>query len=402
MIRCDQCHREQEAGRLPAGWKRHADRIWCGPCWQERYCLRTVTIPVVGPEDGDWEALRETLRHCWSEATMLSNWAIRELAKADPGRRPGDERLAKMPRVYLYGLAREAGMELCDPQSRTSLLTAVERKYRQRRYAARWLCSESLPMFRYPTPYPLHNQSWSIAEQEGRFVASVRLGGRRLGLLLRGGHEFRRQLAAVRRLIAGEALAGEASIYEVRASGPDHRNGLDMRSPGGGQRRPSRIMFKMVLWLPKQAVRPREGTLYLRTAGDSFWTYHVGLEGEIKHLNADHVRRWIAEHRRRLDRMADDLKYEKRWPKRTRRRMVESQEARIARMKGRMQSFCHEATAMLAKFADRQGVATVVYDDTNQAFADKFPWHAVRELLAYKLDERGIGLELVRERQAAG
>jgi hypothetical protein len=60
--------------RLPRGWKRsHDNQPICAKCWGERYVLRAVTIPVVGPVDGTWKELRDDLRDAWADATALSN-----------------------------------------------------------------------------------------------------------------------------------------------------------------------------------------------------------------------------------------------------------------------------------------------------------------------------------------
>lgn len=97
--------------------------------------LRAVTIPVAGPTDCEWQELREALRSCWANATTVANWATTELYKSDIVRTPAMERLPKYPeRIYLYPGARRVAPEM-DPTSVTSLLQAVESKYRKRRLA---------------------------------------------------------------------------------------------------------------------------------------------------------------------------------------------------------------------------------------------------------------------------
>jgi len=54
---------------------------------------------------------------------------------------------------------------------------------------------------------------------------------------------------------------------------------------------------------------------------------------------------------------------------------------------------------MLAKFAERRGVATVVWDDSNQGFIDQFPWYQLKQMLKYKLNERGIEFTEVTEKK---
>ena len=401
-MKCGTCPAERNGDRAGGGWKNHVGRYWCPDCWRRSFMLRAITVPIAGPVDCDWAELRTVLKSCWAAATSLANWATTELYRHDVVRTPDMGRLGKYPvRLYLYPDARRVVPEM-DPTSVTALLQAVEGKYRKRRLAVVWARSESLPNYRYPVPYPVHNQAWSASRGEGgETLLSVRLGGARRTLRLRGGPDFRRQLRAVQRLIDGEAIAGELALYEVPVSANANRAGGEERAAGGGRRHATRIMAKMVLWLPKEQRTPRGGTLFVHNEADSFWVYHVD-HGEPHYLRADHVKRWVADARRLRQRMADDLKHEKRWPKDVRRRMVESQEARLRKQHHRLDSFVHESTVMLSKFAERQGVSTVVYDMTVKSFADSFPWHMVRERLAYKLDERGITLEVVERERPGG
>ena len=133
----------------------------------------------------------------------------------------------------------------------------------------------------------------------------------------------------------------------------------------------------------------------MRTGSDWLWVYHQGTDGEPKYLRAAHLRRWERQHRRHLLALADDLKHEKRWPADVRRQANERQDIWVRKYRDRLDSFCHEATAMLAKFAERSNVATVVYDDTDQSYLDRFPWRKLRDQLQSKLDERSIALEVV-------
>ncbi|HLS33634.1 MAG TPA: hypothetical protein VK039_08590, partial [Brevibacterium sp.] len=127
-IRCDRCSRERQARptksgepRLPGGWKRHQDAVWCDACWRRSFALRAITLPVAVPLGAEWKDLRAALRECWGSATQLANWAVTELAKADVVRTPDLEKLPPMPRVYLYPGAREILPEM-DTGSIVSLL----------------------------------------------------------------------------------------------------------------------------------------------------------------------------------------------------------------------------------------------------------------------------------------
>src|SRR5581483_10213997 len=87
-------------------------------------------------------------------------------------------------------------------------------------------------------------------------------------------------------------------------------------------------------------------------------------------LNADHVRRWVAAYRHRLQRLAEDGRTV---ASRRRRDSAEESRARaVLKQKRRLESFCHEATALAAEWAEREGVEAVVYDDSVRSFLPAF------------------------------
>jgi hypothetical protein len=148
-------------------------------------------------------------------------------------------------------------------------------------------------------------------------------------------------------------------------------------------------MCKLVAWLPRTGAVAGARTLQLRTAKDHLWIAEVeGREPWI--LNADHVRRWQTEHRRYLNRISDDTKYEKRWPKRMRANIKEARARRCDKNHRRLQSFMQQTVASLAGYAQRQKVGEVIYDDGEAGYMESFPWFQLRERLKTKLDEVGI------------
>ncbi len=109
------------------------------------------------------------------------------------------------------------------------------------------------------------------------------------------------------------------------------------------------------------------------------WIYH-----------GDHVRRWSAEHARRLWRWADDTKAEQRpIPSFSERRRRAAEKYR-----NRMSSACHEITAQLANYAKRRRFAAVQFKDETHSFCQQFPWRRFRDLLEEKLTYHGINFEL--------
>src|SRR5579864_8435978 len=148
--RCADCQapRSKPEKRLPRGWKRLGETVYCDGCWRKRYLLRAVIIPVAGPVDGSWDQLREGLRKMWRMTTQASNWMVTELFTHDAKRAPGDAKMPPMARQYLYPEARKRFPDL-PSQSIAALEQAVQSKYRAFRYQTIWTCERSLPTFRY-------------------------------------------------------------------------------------------------------------------------------------------------------------------------------------------------------------------------------------------------------------
>ena len=230
-------------------------------------------------------------------------------------------------------------------------------------------------------------------DSEGTPLVDVRIGGQRWTLRLRSGSQFARQLTAFRSMVAGEAEKSEMALYRQKASKSDHRSGIEGRAPGGGQRVHYRVMCKMVAWIPRpQSEQKGAGSITLRSSPDSFWRAEVEGSQTGWVLHADHVRRWQRAHERNRTRLITDLKDGKRCSARARRGLSEQLASCSEKYGRRIHSFCHEATAHFTKFAGRQRVARVLYDDSERGFLSEFPWRRLRELLAEKLDERGIDL----------
>ncbi|HTA42641.1 MAG TPA: hypothetical protein VK789_09350 [Bryobacteraceae bacterium] len=362
------------------GWKRRGKAIYCRDCWRKLYVLRAVTIPVVSPltlkykadetlHPCDWDEFGKRLREQWALITQASNWMMTEMYMRDDRSRDKGK-LQPMPGVYLYPETRKQFPGMAS-QTTAALENQIGKKYRAKRFDVIWTCRASLPTFRYPTPLPVPHQAWSIRLDDNCPLVSAPIGDARVEFRLRNGHQFRRQLLAVKQIIADEAEPGQMDLYRQGKS----------------------VMCKLVAWLPRRPVETKiEGTLFVRADAqallvalnvkdDRLWTYH-----------GDQARRWSAAHRRLLQRLADDSKAEHRptVPFHARR------EAAALKYRDRMSSLTHQIAAMTVNYALRRKFAAVRYDDTaRDLFCPHFPWHILRLKLAEKCDAAGIEFHAV-------
>lgn len=399
-MQCATCPAQRNGTKFGGGWKNHKDRVWCPDCWRRSYMLRAVTFPVAGPVGFTWKELRAALSACWANSTAAANWVTSVLYAHDIVRTPTMARLPKYPvELPLYQDGRKT-FPTMDSRSFSAVLRTVQKKYGKQRYQVVWTRAASLANYRYPVPYPIHNESWTVARKPGgALLLSVYLDGKRRTLRLRGGWDYRRQLKAVRLLLAGEATQGELALYRAKVSANSNRAGFETRAPGGGVRQTTRVMAKLVMWLPKPtSPREKDGTLFLTTGSSTFWHYHLDDSELVRTLHADHrkraeeIQRSITAHRNRLDRVSDDQKYNRRRSRQSRRWTNERREAWCLKQRHRIETFVHQETKELADIAARCRVARVVYDDTDQSYFESFPWFDLRMKLEYKLDRFGIEL----------
>lgn len=335
--------------------------------------IRAITLPVGAPVGRSWEELNAALKDCFRLSTDLANWCVHQLYRTDT---TGDPKTpATVKNWYGYG---EASRLYKDWQhwsgamsSAQCVIRGVQRKYIQDRFAVMVRHEQQCLTYRYPYPFPVHNQSWRTSYADGGFpVVTVNLPGHgSFELRLKRRADFGRQLAGFKALHDGTAVKGEAALY---------RNGkgdLLVKLVGKFVRRPrgERVHAAVIRTDPA-------ALLVVEIDGRSPWI-----------LNADHLRRWQAVHKVYRQRISEDAKREKRMSRRQRSHLNKSRDLRCEKHRHRLDSAVHQLSAQVARFCQRQGVATVAYDDADKSYIpDGFPWHALKERLRYKLDGDGV------------
>lgn len=356
---------------IPNGWKQREDDLRCASCWKVSFRLRAITLPIAEPVGMTWEELNKHLREVFTQSTMLANASVLTLMKAEPLVPYGETKLPARPQVYLYPLRAQMGLTM-NSSSAGSLVQAVQKKYNSQRFDLLVRRNISPPVYRYPYPYPVHNNSWSIEELEGSWVVSLPLDGLRVQLRLKSKDRFR-QIDAMRALLAGKAKKAELALYE--------RRGMSGRV----------IFAKMMMWLPNTTERiKRETVMTVRT--DEQRLLVATLEGrEIPlNFNEDDLRRKIVGHALSLQRLSEDRKRNRRYGQDA-RAYGRDVKARCDRQNQRLKDAVHQISATLCKHAVSENVQSIVWDVTDRGYC-RFPWHALKEALSYKVAEHGIAL----------
>ncbi len=352
---------------------------------------------------------RTLLVECWRQAAMLANWGADRLRAADISRTPDMERLPPMPPVDLYssftGIARQAKKGPRTAPVRTgpgyigqdffagakgsaqAILRGVWEEYREDRIDVVWRLRRSHRTYKIPQNWPVTGQMWREArlDDNGRPVVRFALPGGMAELTLRGGPEFGRQIALFRQVVKGELPRLELTIRWQRSSESCHRPVCYLAGV------PGRVMVKMVARVP---VKKRTGdrTLVLLTDPQAFWVAELdGRRAWV--LNADHVRRGVGrheEHLRRLQRMSEDAKAERRLHSNRAAQQQVRLESLCYKDHNRLSSWTHETAAHLIGFCVRQGVGEIFYLDRDRGFIPRFEWRGLHDKLADKAKAQGI------------
>jgi len=137
---------------------------------------RCCTLPVAEFIGGSSDSLNATLRDCFRLSTDLANWAVQALFCID------SHGVAKTPdavkKWYGYDEAAKSFAGWSDwagaMKSAGCVLRAVHRKYLQDRFAVMVRHDQKCLTYRYPAPFPVHNQSWSAEPEQAATSGSVK------------------------------------------------------------------------------------------------------------------------------------------------------------------------------------------------------------------------------------
>jgi hypothetical protein len=341
--------------------------------------------------------LRPALTEVWAQTAALANWTILELVKRDAVRLPGMEKLLPMKPFAIYRHAVENyplwSWWQGQTQAANAILRMAEKRWRKDRYAVLWRNAQAVPSYRYGTPYPLDADAYALSHGDGgQCLIHASFVKRRWRLQLQTAHHGP-QKAAVAKMISGEALAVEAAFYERRQSTGDHRAGRADGEPGGGGQSLRRLYCNLVAWLPRmESSGQPPKTMRLSTSKLAFLSASIG-GSEPWLLHADEPRRWIVEYMLRLGRLSDDMKYERRWPKRQRTKIGAYREQLVSKHQRRMDSWLKQCVHKVVAYAARHRVSEIQYVEEGYC-CNPFPWARLKSMLAQKADEYAITLTL--------
>lgn len=421
----------------------------------KKWVQRSLSFPVQECRSMPWKELMQLLHDSWRHSTMLANWARHTLTCCDIVRTPELTVLPEYRPVDLYALAfgrageKQSRLRVGCPECRRSwwpvqvngcvpehgpegkpcpgvgkplaerprgtlpavpvhydaagfwggakssaqsILKKVQTKYAQERLRTIWLRERRSPEFVYPYPFPVHQDSWvpSLGDSKALLI-NLALPGGRVALRLRRDNSRPHFLRTFEEIVAGDVAQQELTISRQRSHANVPRD--FQRSPGGDQRTGYRVMVR-IAYRREVLDNPDQVTATVTTGSAPFLTVLVpGRPPWL--LYAPWVQRWIAEHRRFLFEFANDMKFEKRWPRRKREAMQSYSDARCDKHAKRMKTFRLQTAAQVVGYCSRNHCGRIVWDCRDRTFAESFPWSLLETDLQNKCDEAAIYLETV-------
>lgn len=371
-FKCAATGKTIEASRLPPTWKVIQGATYSPEAIKQKYRVGCVSIPIVFSDDAEEnKRINDTLNQGFRLSTGLANWFMREFYVRDIRRTPDSPE--KMPTFDVGSLYQDVKETFPLATTPSGLLASMEHRirgiYKHARYSILWTCAQSLPSFRYPYPYPVRAQDWTLvadAENRDQFTANVNIAKVRYLFKLSTSYKYKRQRQGL------HCLLDLGRVGEV----------CFVRKKGG------KVFAQISGYFPKESHQEFTGEFSVRSDSQSLL---VALDIKGKKLwiyNGDQARRWVQENRRRLNRWADDSKYEDR----PRPGFTDRRKASSRKFHNRMDTLVDQLAARVVNFAKRRRYAQINLDLTCHDFVDSFPWRSLRDRICQQAAAASISV----------
>jgi hypothetical protein len=389
---CNNCGLQRDGEKLPRGWKRINNAAYCGACMKTAWIIKSVALRVaeiIDMQEGD--TFFSPFSKAWRLSTDLANWAQLELLKREQPRLPSMTKMPKAEPFNLYGHFTKHYPERSAwdgaAGSASAILQAVYQgwvgKSNRNRFSVIWKGDASAAYFRWPYPFVVRSAETKIGwtdHEGGRWPwVSVTLPGRRLMLRLAQGTDWIRSLRDFDKLCDGSALLGDTKICAKFAGGK--LKGVMVRIAGRFPRTVSANAGKV-------ATVSTQPNALLR----------CDIEGSQREwwLHMPHLRGLIERYEVRRAELADDTKFEKRWPAKKRAKIIGSGKPRMERMDDNIKTVIQQAAAQTVGYAVRNGCGSIVYDDSCRDFLPTFRWFALAERFKQVAHANGLGFTVLK------
>lgn len=392
--------------KTPRGWRKIDGEFVCGDCVSQRFYARSFRVEITGLA-GDKvdkygrtiETFRKQLRAASKEAARYGNWLVQRLFAADPAAstpsaqwpttKDGKPRLPTLPEVEWYVPQQFADIS---PATITALAKMVRQWYGERRWEAFVALNRSIENYRFGyLPVEVRAQDWQIAAgDDGRYCF------RRIAVQPGPSWDVSvycdvRNLHVLRQCVDGEAIPLGLKIVR-RSKQP---------IPGSNGKPVKRWFFRVSVLLPRKPRRQSHQEITMTLGHDRGVLLFGALEGDAKPFEFPGVEiRHLIVGGDKSDRLRQQEQAITRglMPRRMHRRWSTD---RTRACENRLRKIDYQlwlAAKALARWCASRHVTSVDYDLTDHGFLPHFPYRALRDRIAMKLEEQGIALHCLDAR----
>ncbi|MCY2924806.1 MAG: hypothetical protein NT031_05105 [Planctomycetota bacterium] len=396
----------------PRNWKPYNGVLTCEKCRRRLYHTITLSWRIKGCASATnvfrsakygFDLIRY-LEPLWLEAKQAADLAVVELLRQEelPIR---DGQFGLLDQTKVTERLKTVFPHL-PKHAVDAMMMRIMFEYRKHRYDVLVRGDHSTLTHKYGYPILIRKGKWStcsisddmpapriqiiMGKEEGTLLKGKN-SNQRLTLELCGGAGYARYVTAFKKLLTGEAVGGELALKGVK--------------PAGLPRSATELYANLRLELPTPAAQESHGALYVATDDKSFlyarvkdhrlWRFNADqLPKEFKALEwkLKKVPGWIERHDERLQRLADDLKFELRTDSASSEAIAVVRERFVERQHDRINDFIETVSGAVANYARRRRFAQIVYNDQRRkAFGGAhFPWFLLQERLRQKTEAHGL------------
>lgn len=428
---------------------------------EKKLVPRCISLPVLQCTSAPWDEFERQVIRCWELSTNLANWAAHTLRAHDATRLPGMKELPRLDAVDLYALAfgrlkerssrERATCPVCRRQffpsqlieghtpphqrgtrkkydcpggqavpvprkvlpvttgsccdaadwgggkiAASTVLRKVERDYKTYRGKIIWRQERRTPEYLFPFSFPVHQSQWEAFMMDGRPFVSIGLPGGRVTLRLKNGPDLAGKIKVFKQIAEGGLPHLELKI--TAESSRAHCRLVRDKRPGDEPARALLLMLDMVYKLEVYD-SPADKIAVIKTGKAPLFSMTIEGDERPFQLFAEEIRQAIIAHRRFLDRFANDLKFEKRWPRRARKRRNRRQTTGCGVHARRMVTFREQAASQFVSHAARRGCGVIMYDDTDKSFSEEMPWFLIAQQFEETCAKHGLRFRKVTSGQ---
>ncbi len=344
------------------------------------------------------------LEPLWLEVKQAADLAVVELLRQeDLPIRDGNFGLLDQTKVVEK---LKAVFPLLPKHAVDAMMLRIMLEYRKRRYDVLVRGDHSTLTYKYGYPILIRKGKWFprpptegmsaqrlevvLGKEEG-CIKKGKHSNQRLILELCGGRGYSRYITTFKKLLTGEAVGGELALKGVK--------------PAGLPRSATELYVNLRLELPVAKTKGAHGSLYVATDDKSFLYARVN-DRKLWRINGDQLPKqfralattlqkvpgWIERHDERLQRLADDLKFENGTQRANSEAIAVVRERFVERQRNRLENFVETVTAAVADYAHRRRFAQIVYNDRrrNSFGGAHFPWSKLELRLRQKAEAHGL------------